>query len=68
VLLVVIVAIVFGVLAGWHWKLLHRAMQDVSRYKASMRVAKKVEMEHWPRAVFFVVAALVILDILVHLH
>jgi hypothetical protein len=68
VLLVVIIAMVFGVYAGWHWKILHRAITDVSRYKASVKVAKKAEMEHWPRAVFFAVVALIVLDLLAHMH
>lgn len=51
----------FGVWAGWHWKLLHRATQDVNRYKASVRAAQKTEREQWGRAVLFGVVALIIL-------
>ena len=31
--LVAIMVGTFGVFAGWRWKLLHRAVQDVIRYK-----------------------------------
>jgi hypothetical protein len=58
----------FGVYAGWHWKLLHRAVQDVNRYKASVRTAQKTEREHWGRAVLFGVAALVILLAVAKIH
>ncbi|MBV9450504.1 MAG: hypothetical protein JO345_31910 [Streptosporangiaceae bacterium] len=59
---------VFGVFAGWHWKLLHRAVRDVARYKDSVRVAQKVEREHWGRAVLFGVAALIILFAVAKMH
>jgi hypothetical protein len=59
--LVVIIVGVFGVFAGWHWKLLHRAASDVTRYKASVRAAQRVERDHWGRALLFGVAALIIL-------
>ena len=59
---------VFGVFAGWHWKLLHRAIRDVDRYKASVKAAKKAEQEHWLRAVLFSVAAVIILIVLAHMH
>jgi hypothetical protein len=59
---------VFGVFAGWHWKLLHRAVHDVTRYKASVRAAQRVEREHWGRAVLFGVAALIILVAVVKMH
>lgn len=52
---------VFGAFAGWHWKLLHRAVNDVGRYKGAVKEARKVEREHWGRAVLFGVAALIIL-------
>lgn len=59
---------VFGVYAGWHWKLLHRAVRDVDRYKASVKVAQKVERDHWGKAVLFGVAALVILVAVAKMH
>jgi hypothetical protein len=65
---VAIIMGVFGVYAGWHWKLLHRAMRDVDRYKASVRSAQKVEQDHWLRAVLFGVAAIVIVDVLLRIH
>ena len=59
---------VFGVFAGWHWKLLHRAMYDVKRYKASVRAAQKIEQEHWGRALLYGVAALIILVVVAKMH
>lgn len=59
---------VFGVYAGWHWKLLHRAVHDVSRYKASVRAAQKIERGQWGRAVLFGVAALIILVAVAKIH
>ena len=58
---IIIMVGAFGAWAGWHWKLLHRAASDVDRYKAAVKAARKVEQEHWGRAVLFGVAALVIL-------
>jgi hypothetical protein len=58
---------VFGVYAGWHWKILHRAMRDVNRYKSSVRGAKKAERDSWGRAIMFGVAAVLILIVLAHM-
>jgi hypothetical protein len=58
----------FGVYAGWHWKLLHRAVHDVSRYKASVRAAQKVERGQWGRALLFGVVAIIILAALAGIH
>jgi hypothetical protein len=68
VLFVAILAGTFGVFAGWRWKLLHRAVQDVIRYKASVRAAQKMEREQWGLALLFGVAALVILVAVVKIH
>jgi hypothetical protein len=59
---------VFGVYAGWHWKLLHRAVRDTDRYKAAVRTAQRVERDHWGRAVMFAVAAVLILVVLAKMH
>jgi hypothetical protein len=64
----VIIVGAFGVFAGWHWKLLHRAVQDVDRYKAGVKAAKKVEQEHWGRAVLFGAVALFILIVVAKMH
>ena len=66
--LIVIMVGVFGVFAGWHWKLLHRAASDVTRYKASVKAAQKTERDHWGRAVLFGVAALIILVAVAKIH
>lgn len=58
----------FGVFAGWHWKHLHRAVHDVSRYKASVKAAQKVERGQWGSAVLFAVAAIIILVAVVKIH
>jgi hypothetical protein len=68
VLFIAIMAGTFGVFAGWRWKLLHRAVQDVSRYKASVRAAQKTEREQWGRALLFGIAALIILVVVVKIH
>jgi hypothetical protein len=65
---IVIMVGAFGVFAGWHWKLLHRAVHDVNRYKASVKAAQKVEREHWGRALLFGVAALIILVAVAKIH
>lgn len=61
---VAIIVGVFGVYAGWHWKLMHRAVHDVARYKGAVRQAKKAQWGHMERALWFGVAALLILFIL----
>jgi hypothetical protein len=66
--LIAIMIGVFGVFAGWHWKLLHRAVNDVTRYKASVKAAQKTEREHWGRAVLFGVAALIIVVAVAKMH
>ena len=58
----------FGVFAGWRWKQLHRAVQDVVRYKASVRAAQKTQREQWGSAVLFGIAALVILVAVAKIH
>lgn len=57
---------VFGVYAGWHWKLMHRAVHDVARYKTAVKTAQKAQWEHVQRAVWFGIAALVILIVVAH--
>ena len=57
-----------GVYAGWHWKLLHRAVQDVSRYKSSVRSAQKAEREQWGRALLFGLVVLIILVAVAKIH
>jgi hypothetical protein len=66
--IVVIIVGAFGVFAGWHWKLLHRAVRDVDRYKSSVKVAQKAELEHWGRAVLFGIAALIIVVAVAKMH
>lgn len=58
----------FGVWAGWHWKILHRAMSDVDRYKASVKAAQKAEREQWGRALLFGVAAVIVLVAVAKMH
>jgi hypothetical protein len=58
----------FGVYAGWRWKLLHRAVQDVVRYKSSVRSAQKTAGEQLGGAVLVGIAAIVILVVVAKLH
>jgi hypothetical protein len=66
--LVAIMVGAFGVFAGWHWKLLHRAVRDVDRYKASVKAAQKAELDHWGKALLFGVAALFIIVAVAKMH
>lgn len=65
---VAIMAGTFGVFAGWQWKHLHRSVHDVSRYKASVKAARKVERGQWGRSVLFAVAAIIILVAVAKIH
>jgi hypothetical protein len=67
-LIVAIVVGGFGVFAGWHWKVLHRAVHDVERYKAAVRTAQKAERDLWGQAVLYGFAALVILVAIAKIH
>lgn len=58
----------FGVYVGWRWKVLHRAVQDVTRYKASVRAAQKIEREQWGSALLVGVAVVIILVVLAKIH
>jgi hypothetical protein len=59
---------IFGVYAGWHWKLLHRSVHDVARYRKAVRAAKKAQWEHLQRSMLFGVAALFIVIIVANMH
>jgi hypothetical protein len=55
----------FGVFAGWHWKLLHRGFQTVTRARGELAAARRARFQHLGRAVLFAIAAVVILILLV---
>lgn len=58
----------FGVFAGWHWKLLHRGFQDVTRAKAALATARSARRQHLGKAVLFAIAALIVLALLVKIR
>jgi ferric-dicitrate binding protein FerR (iron transport regulator) len=66
--LIAILVGVFGVFAGWHWKLMHRSWQDYRTTRATARRAtpalRAARSRHTWRAVGFAVAALLILFLL----
>lgn len=55
---------VFGVYAGWHWKLLHRGFQAVTRAKGELAAARRARLHHLGKAVLFAIAALIVLVLL----
>jgi hypothetical protein len=61
---------VFGVYAGWHWKLMHRSWQDVGRYKRQAKGyipgVRQARTHHTGKAFWFVIAAVALILILVH--
>ena len=69
----VLLAIAVGVVCvaiGWHWKLMHRAWQDVSQVRAQAKgklpVLKSARSHHTGKAVVFGVIALVLLIAVIH--
>lgn len=54
----------FGVYAGWHWKLLHRGFQAVTRAKGELAAARRARLQHLGKAVLFAIAALIVLVLL----
>jgi hypothetical protein len=54
----------FGVFAGWHWKLLHRGFQAVTRARGELAAARSARWQHLGKAVLFAIGALIILILL----
>jgi hypothetical protein len=70
VLAIALLMSIFGLYAGWHWKLMHRSFQDVNRVK---RLAKgqipeltKLRSHHTVKAFWIFVVAVVIIFVAVH--
>ena len=61
---------VFGVVAGWHWKLMHRSWQDVNRVrrvaKGEVPALKTLRSHHTTRALVFALVVVVILIAVIH--
>jgi primosomal replication protein N len=70
VALLVIAVGVFGVIAGWHWKLMHRSWQDLSRIrrqaKGEIPVLQSLRSHHTSKALVFAVIVAVLLIAVVH--
>jgi hypothetical protein len=61
---------VFGVVAGWHWKLMHRSWQDLNRVrrvaKGEVPTLKTLRSHHTTRAFVFALVVVVILIAVIH--
>ena len=61
---------IFGVVAGWHWKLMHRSWQDVSRVrkvaKGEIPALKTLRSHHTTRAFVFALVVAVLLFAVIH--
>ena len=61
---------VFGVYAGWHWKLMHRSWQDVGRVKkvakGEIPTLKTLRSHHTSRGIVFALVVAVILIAVIH--
>lgn len=68
-LLAVIIG-VFGVVVGWHWKLMHRSWQDIRQVRAQAKgkipVLKALRSHHTSVAIGFGVFAVLVLAALIH--
>jgi hypothetical protein len=62
---VIIVAAIFGVLAGWHWKLMQRSWQDLraatAQAKGRIPTLKAARSHHTLVAFWFALAAAILL-------
>jgi hypothetical protein len=65
-----IVVGVFCVIAGWHWKLMHRSWQDMSKVKAQAKgnipELKAIRAHHTSKALIFAMIVIVILIAVIH--
>jgi hypothetical protein len=68
--LLVIAAGVICVVIGWHWKLMHRAWQDLSQTKAQAKgklpALKAARSQHTAKALGFGLIVVVILIAVIH--
>lgn len=60
----------FGVVAGWHWKLMHRSWQDIRQVreqaKGKIPALKAARSHHTSKAVIFAVIVAVLLIAVIH--
>ena len=61
---------IFGVWAGWHWKLMHRSWQDMNRIRARAKgdipELKAIRAHHTSKALVFAVIVVVLLIAVIH--
>lgn len=61
---------VFGVVAGWHWKLMHRSWQDLSKVrkvaKGEIPSLKTLRSHHTSTAFVFALVVVVLLIAVIH--
>jgi hypothetical protein len=69
---IAILALIFGVLAGWHWKLMHRSRQDLrsamAQAKGRIPTLKAARSHHTGVAFWYAVAAILIIAFIAKLH
>jgi hypothetical protein len=65
---VIVVAVIFGVLAGWHWKLMQRSWQDLrvamAQAKGRIPTLKAARSHHTVVAFWFAAAAVILLFVI----
>lgn len=61
---------VFGVVAGWHWKLMHRSWQDLGKVrrvaKGEIPALKSLRSHHTSKGLVFVLVVAVLLIAVIH--
>jgi hypothetical protein len=61
---------VFGVVVGWHWKLMHRSWQDVDRVrrvaKGEIPGLKSLRSHHTSKGLVFALIVAVLLIAVIH--
>jgi hypothetical protein len=69
---IVILAGIFGVLAGWHWKLMHESWRNLrsamARAKGQIPDLKAARSHHTGAAFWYAVAAILIFAAIAKLH
>ena len=61
---------VFGVVAGWHWKLMHRSWQDVGKVrrvaKGEIPALKSLRSHHTSKGLVIALVVAVVLIAVIH--
>jgi hypothetical protein len=67
---VAVIAGIFGVYAGWHWKLMHRSWQDLSQVRAQAKGKipnlQKLRSHHTSMGILYAMIVVVIIAVVVH--